>query len=599
MSKPHTLVHQLARWADVAGDRPAIHGRTGPGQWHSRTWSQYWREAREVARGLQALGHQVGDCVAIVAENRPEWSICQFGIMANRGVPAPIYTTLTWEQVAYILTHSQSKIAICDTAAQLEKYQRCIAEGATPTVEHIITLDDLGSDDDRVITYQALLELGRDRDEAELDARVDALTDTETALLIYTTGTTGQPKAVQIEHGGVLSCADACLSRFSNLRQNNQYSTVSYLPLCHVAEQLFTTFFHLDTGGQVYYCPDIKQLKDYLVDVRPTFFVGVPRVWEKFQAVLQMKLGAATGVKARLTRWALATELASFKKESASGVPHNGKRRRLANRLVISKIKSALGLEDLLIAGTGAAPISVDTLEFFASLGVTIYEGYGMSETTGLATLNEYMRPRFGSVGTAIDGVEIKIAEDDEILLKGRGMTRGYLRQPEQTKELLDDDGWLHTGDLGSLVDGHLKITGRKKDLLITAGGKNVAPALMEGHLKSIFGISQAVVVGDGQPYLSALLTLDGESLGDLAEKVGITAGTVESMASDAKLRAWVTEQMEARCNAKVARYQMIKKFEILPTEFTVDSGEVTPTMKIKRNVVNEKYADEINRFYA
>ena len=599
MSKPHTLVHQLAHWAASASARPAIHGRSRPGHWNTWSWAQYWTEAREVARGLQALGHQAGDCVAIVANNRPQWSICQFGIMANRGVPAPIYTTLTWEQVAYIVNHSLSKIVICDTQEQLDKYDKAIAEGQAPTVEHIVTLDDLGSDNPKVISYQALLERGRAQDEAELDKRLDALTQDETALLIYTSGTTGLPKAVQIEHGGVLSVASACLSRFPSLRENHQYSTVSYLPLCHVAEQLFTTFFHLDTGGQVYYCPDMTQLKDFLAEVRPTFFAGVPRVWQKFQVVLEAKLGAATGVKAMLTRWALATELASFKKEVATGAPQDGLARRIANKLVISKVKSALGLENVLIAGTGAAPISVETLEFFASLGVTIYEGYGMSETTGLATLSEYRRPQFGAVGTALEGVEIKIADDDEILLKGRGMTRGYLRQPEKTKELLDDDGWLHTGDLGSLTGGLLKITGRKKDLLITAGGKNVAPSEMEGYLTSIFGVAQAVVVGDGQPYLAALLTLDGEALTDLAAKVGVGVGTVASMAGDPRVHEWVSAQVEERCNVRVARYQTIKKFEILPTEFTVDTGEVTPTMKIKRNVVNEKYAEQIAGLYS
>ena len=590
----------MARWADVAADRPAIHGRTRPGVWKTWTWKQYWSDARDVARGLIALGHDVGDCVAIVADNRPEWSICQFGIMAARGVPAPIYTTLTHDQVAYIVSHSESKIAICDSQEQLDKYLTSIARGDTPTVERIITLDDLGSDDKRVITYAALLELGRAQDEAPLTKRLDELTDTETALLIYTSGTTGKPKAVQIDHGGVLAVAQSCLQRFQTLRDMNQYKTVSYLPLCHVAEQLFTTFFHLDTGGQVYYCPDIKQIKDYLVEVRPTFFAGVPRVWEKFQAVLEARLGEATGVKAKLTTWARATELAAFKREVASGQAVDTFSRRLANKLVISKIKNALGLENVMIAGCGAAPISVETLEFFASLGITIYEGYGMSETTGLATLATHGQPMFGTVGLALDGVEIEIAEDDEILLKGRNMTRGYLRQPEKTKELIDDDGWLHTGDLGAVqANGALKITGRKKDLIITAGGKNVAPSEMEGYLKSIFGVSQAVVVGDRQPFLAALVTLDGEALAEIAAKIGTDATTIPAMAEDDRVRQWLTEQIEQRCNSKVARYQTIKKFTVLPVEFSVDSGEVTPTMKIKRNVVNAKFADEIARLYA
>ncbi len=600
MSTPHTLVHQLANWAETTGARPAIHGKKSGDGWNTWSWRQYWDEARLVARGLQALGHGVAECVAIVGNNRPEWSILQFAIMANRGIPAPIYTTLMNEQVAFIVAHSQCKIAICDTQEQLDKYLWGITSGETPLVEHIVTMDDLGSTDERVITYEQLKERGRSVEEAELDKRLAELTTDETCLLIYTSGTTGTPKAVQLEHGGILMMSKACIDRFPSYRETGAYRTVSYLPLCHVAEQLFTTFFHLDTGGEVYYCPDIKQIKAFLNDVRPTFFVGVPRVWEKFQAVLEQKLNAVTGLKGALTKWALRTELEAFKREVATGAPQQGFLRNLANKLVISKVKTALGLENVVVAGTGAAPISIETLEFFASLGLTIYEGYGMSETTGLATLGVYKKPSFGSVGKALDGVTIMIADDGEILLKGRNMTRGYLRQEAQTAELLDEEGWLHTGDLGSIDDqGLVRITGRKKDILITAGGKNVAPAEMEGYIKSIQGISQAVVVGDRKPYLTALVTLDGEVLEDLASAAGVTPSDVATMADQAQVHDYLMGEIASRCNERVASYQTIKKIKILPVEFTVDTGEVTPTMKVKRNVVNTKFSSDIEAFYA
>ncbi len=603
MGSRHTLVHQLADWAERTPDRPAIHGRSSPGEWNTWTWKRYWEDVRAVACGLLSLGHEVGDCVAIVANNRPEWSLCQFGIMACRGAPAPIYTTLMPEQVAFIVAHSRAKIAICDTQEQLDKYLAGVADGSTPLLQTVITMDDLGAESEavKIISFAEFLELGRAQAETELDKRLSELSEDETALLIYTSGTTGTPKGVQLEHGGMVMMAISCLDRFPFYRQPDAYRTVSYLPLCHVAEQLFTTFFHLDSGGEVYYCPDLKQLKDYLVEVRPTFFVGVPRVWEKFQAALESKLSAVTGLKGKLTRWALATELAAFKEDAKTGLRSESFSRNLANKLVISKVKSALGLENVLVAGTGAAPISVSTLEFFASLGITIYEGYGMSETTGLATLGVHGKPSFGSVGTALDGVTIKIADDDEILLKGRNMTRGYLHQPQKTAELLDEDGWLHTGDLGALDGEHLKITGRKKDLLITAGGKNVAPAEMEGYIKSIFGVSQAVVVGDQKPYLTALLTLDDEVLAELAARIGLSeaqAGSSEAMTQEDAVHAWVMAQVEERCNSKVARYQTIKKVTLLPVDFTVESGEITPTMKVKRNVVNEKYATEIAALY-
>lgn len=264
------------------------------------------------------------------------------------------------------------------------------------------------------------------------------------------------------------------------------------------------------------------------------------------------------------------------------------------------KIKTALGLDRIKIAGTAAAPISVGTLEFFASLGLTVHEAYGMSETTGVVTLNPPTAPRFGTVGTAVAGCEVKIADDGEILCKGRSMTRGYLGMPEQTAELFDADGWLRTGDLGRLdADGYLTITGRKKDILITAGGKNVAPAELEGYLNQIPGVAQAVVVGDRQPYLTALVTLDPENLAELAASAGTAVGALAAMAEDPKVTQFIQGRIEVDCNAKVARYQTVKKIKVLPNEFSIEGGELTPTLKVKRNVVSEKCADPIAALYA
>jgi long-subunit acyl-CoA synthetase (AMP-forming) len=272
----------------------------------------------------------------------------------------------------------------------------------------------------------------------------------------------------------------------------------------------------------------------------------------------------------------------------------------MANKLVIDKVKDAIGMDQLLVAATGAAPISVATLEFFASLGIPIYEGFGMSETSGVATCGEQGKARFGTVGRALSCCEVQIAADGEILLKGINMTTGYLHMPERTAELLDDDGWLHTGDLGSRDDdGYLKITGRKKDLIITAGGKNVAPAELEGYLRQIAGVGQAVVVGDRQPYLCALLTLDPEGIDALCERVGIDNSGLESVSVNVEVREYVEAQIEVLCNGRVAPYQTIKKFEILPLEFSVETDELTPTMKLKRNVVNEKFAAQIAAFYS
>lgn len=590
----HTLIHQLQFWAQKKPDVYAIHDKSGAG-WKELTWKQYEAAIREVAKGLIALGHTPGDCVAIVGDNRMDWVICQFGIMAARGIPAPIYATNTEEQVAYIVSHSRADIAICDTDVQLGKYLSSQSKGAIE-VAHFVTMDPVSSKQEKVRSLDDLRALGREQSDDELDTRISALTEDETALLIYTSGTTGVPKAVQLTHKNMLSVADGLLTHFPILDEV-PYRLVSYLPLCHVAEQMFTNMLNMRVGGDVYFCPDLKKIKDFLLEVEPTAFVGVPRVWEKFQAALEARFSEATGIKAMLTKWARRTEMACFKKEVETGRPVQTFSRKLANKLVISKVKEALGLTKLVTAATGAAPISVETLEFFASIGIIVNEGYGMSETAGVATSAVQGTVRFGSVGKPLPGVTVKIADDGEIIMRGPIMTKGYLHMPEKTAELIDEEGWLHSGDIGEIdSEGYLRITGRKKDLLITAGGKNVAPVEIENLLKQIAGVGQAVVVGDRQPYLCSLLTLDPEAKAELAGQLSISEAAL--IGSDA-LQTYLEEQVEAKCNSQLARYQTIKKFKVLPAEFTPESGELTPTMKLKRNVITERYSKEIDAFYS
>jgi long-subunit acyl-CoA synthetase (AMP-forming) len=597
MATPKTFTQQFCRWAEERGSAPAIHGKRADGTWATYTWSQYWTAAREAGKGLIALGHKPGECVAIVGANRPEWVICQMGITLARGIPAPSYATNTVEQVGHILENSEAKIAIADSAELLQRWGQA-AERKGVTLEKVVSM--LDGVDDEAMTLDALRALGREQDDAELDARIAATTEDEPCLLIYTSGTTGVAKGVMLDQGGIVAMTRSILGHVDIFRRPEDFRSVSYLPLCHVAEQLLTNFMQMVTGGEVYFCPDLSQVKDYLVEVRPTFFGAVPRVWEKFQAALEAKLAAATGLKAMLAGWARRTEGAAVREELRTGRPAHSLSRRLANKLVISKVKGALGLDQLRLAGTAAAPISVGTLDFFATLGIPIHEAYGMSETSGLVTLNPYGRPRFGTVGTVLPGCEVKIAEDGEIICKGRNMTRGYLRMPEKTAELIDDAGWLHTGDLGSFDgDGYLSITGRKKDILITAGGKNVAPAEMEGYVNQLPGVAQVVVVGDRMPYLTALITLDPENLDKLSAAAGTSGSSIEALAGDAKVTEYLQGRIERECNAKVARYQTIKRIKVLPVEFSVDGGELTPTMKVRRNVVTEKYARQIDSMYA
>jgi long-subunit acyl-CoA synthetase (AMP-forming) len=500
--------------------------------------------------------------------------------------------------MAYIIGNAQSKIVICDDETQLAKYIS-IAGGDSP-IEHIVTMDDLDSTDPRVITLAALMEKGDSVTDAELDARLDAVKMDDVALLVYTSGTTGLPKGAMLTHRGTDLIARAVADVFPSLL-HTETRNVSYLPLCHAAEQGVTNFAGLAIRSDTYFCGDLTQIKDYLVEARPTFFLAVPRVWEKFEAALRGKLAEATGIKAKLASWARATELAAFKEESATGRPVSSFSRNLANKLVISKIKEALGLDQLQVALSGAAPISVSTLEFFASIGLPISEGYGMTETTAFASVQPPGKLKFGTIGKPLLGVQAMIAEDGEIMLKGLNMVKGYHRLPDRTAELYDENGWMHTGDLGAIdEDGYISITGRKKDLIITAGGKNVAPAEMEGYLQSIPGVGQAVVVGDRQPYLAALIVLDPEALPELEVAAQISGlDDVASAARNPGVKRFIEQEMQEVCNKRVARYQTIKKINILPTIFSVEGGELTPTLKVKRNIVNEKYATEIAAFYA
>lgn len=589
---PETLVHRLLDFAAKQPSAPALHGLAPDGTPTHWTWGDYGEQVREIAAGLVVLGVESGACVSILASNRPEWVIAEFGIMAANAVPAPMYATLLAEQVAFILNHADAKVVFCDSDAQARKLKA--AAGDRPlTLVGLVPLTEPGvvAWDDLRARGRAQLSLAEDR-LAQVDP--DAL-----GLLIYTSGTTGEPKGVMLRHRGLCVMSDAVLDRFPQIKAGVHY--VSYLPLCHVAEQLMTNYLQTTTGGEVTFIDDPKNLRPALEAVRPQVVLGVPRVWEKIQAALEARLREATGIKARLASWALAIELAGFDADVArdDGEVRIGFLRGLARRLVITPILQKLGLDRADVCVTGAAPISESTLRFFASIGLTIYEGYGMTETSGVATSAEYRRPRFGTVGKPLPGVEVKIADDGEILLRGVIMTTGYLHRPQLTAELLDDDDWVHTGDLGSLdAEGNLKITGRKKDILITAGGKNIAPAELEAYIQTVDGIAQAVVVGDRKPYLAALVTLDPEALAAVAKGAGVEEAGAATLAADPRVQAWVQAQVESHCNSKVARVQTVKKTAVLPAEFTVDGGELTPTMKVKRKVVHQRYANEIAKLY-
>ncbi|MBI4261616.1 MAG: long-chain fatty acid--CoA ligase [Actinobacteria bacterium] len=418
--------------------------------------------------------------------------------------------------------------------------------------------------------------------------------------LIYTSGTTGPPKGVVITHRNVLWTAESLVRVAPHLPDGLR--AVSYLPLAHIAERVASLYLAIRKAAHVHMAPDILRFIEVVEEVRPEVFFGVPRVWEKVQAGVMAALAEEPNErKRRIALQAIEAGRRAVRLEQAGKPVPAGLRakRALFDRLVFSKIRHKLGLDRCVLAATAAAPISIDTLEFFAAIGIVLHEIYGMTEDTGPATSNRPGAVRLGTVGVPLPGVEVRLAEDGEVLVRGGVVSPGYYRDPEKTAETFDAEGWLHTGDVGAFDErGHLRIVDRKKELLITAGGKNVSPANLESLLKRHPLVGQACVVGDRRPYVAALVVLDGEVAPGWARERGIAFSSLSELAVDHRVREEVQRAVDD-ANQHVSQAEAVKRFAILPTEWTVDSEELTPTLKLKRRVVHEKYADEIDRLYA
>ena len=591
-----TVIDRFRKNAKVRGGATALYAHVD-GEWQTISWSAYWKNARRFAGALISIGIDVNDAVTIMGNNCPQWAIADVGTMMARAVPAGIYQTSTPEQCAYIANHCEARVYVVESAEMWESVEPIVDE--LDHVEHFVFIRGIDEvDHPKAIGFDAFLKLGDEHLDAA-DARIDEIDLGDLATLIYTSGTTGPPKGVMLTQKNLSFTSLEAVKLIGGL--GPQDCSVSYLPLSHIAEQMFTIHIPLTAGSSVWFCDDIKKVKDALLAARPTFFLGVPRVWEKFKVALESRLGEATGVKAKIVDWSrkVGVEAGYKKLEEGNLSGSMAVKYQMADRLFFSKLKDQLGLDRLRVAVVGAAPIGLDVLEFFLSCGIPIHEVYGQSEDCGPTTFN---RPqpgwtRLGTAGRPFPKIEVRIAEDGEILVRGDNVFTGYYKNPEATEETLVD-GWLHSGDIGEFdEDGFLKITDRKKDLIITAGGKNVAPQKIETYLRQIEGISQAVVIGDKRKFLSALLTVDPERGPVVAEERGWLTD-LEELARHEAFRAHVDEGVR-EANAKLARYETIKKFTILPQDFTVESGELTPTQKIKRRVINDHYADEIEEFYA
>lgn len=587
-----TMTHRILQQAVTRPTAPAYYERIG-GAWQPTDWATYVGQIREAGRALIALGLEPGGAVCILGFNRPEWTTMDVAAFSVGGVPAGIYTTCSAEEVAYIIAHSEAPIVLLEDAGQWEKVNQKRDE--LPHLKHVVMMKGVPTiDDPMVMTWEAFLARAAEADDAAFDARVEGLAPDQLATLIYTSGTTGPPKGVMLTHDNLAFTANIGVEIASATADD---CALSYLPLSHIAEQMFSIHVASTAGYAVYYAESIDKVPDNLKEVQPTVFFGVPRIWEKFYAGVSTKMAAATGAKAALVKWArgVGAKVSALKNrgEAPSGllaVQYN-----LANKLIFSKLKPAIGLGRAKVAVSGAAPITREVLEFFASLDVIINEVYGQSEGTGPTSFNAAGKTKFGTVGPPLPGVEVKIAEDGEILVKGRNVFAGYYKDQAATDETLID-GYLHSGDLGAFdADGFLKITGRKKEIIITAGGKNITPKNVEEALKTIPLINEAVMIGDQRKFCSALVTLDPERAEEWAAANNADLATLHE---NETLIAEVQRGVDA-ANEKFARVEQIKKFRILPRNLTVDDKELTPTLKVKRRFVYENWADLIETMYA
>jgi long-chain acyl-CoA synthetase len=582
-----TIADLLPLAAEKYGDQAALKHKAGD-EWVETSYADLGGIVREIALGLAELGVEPGDKVAILAHTRPEWTHACFGILCAGATLVTIYQTNSPEECHYVAHHSETKAIFVEDAEQLAKIRA--VEQDLPKLESVVIMEPGDADVGDAIPLDDLRERGRGRDESEFDERVSAISPDHNCLFIYTSGTTGPPKGCELTHGNYRQITSMVQTQ-GILEEGD--AVYLFLPLAH-AFAILIQFVALDLGGTIaYWEKDPAKIIPNLTEVRPTYFPSIPRMFEKIYTLAtsaapdreELERAVDLGVKVRDMEARgedVPQELRGPFEEAEEKLYKN------VRALFGGRIRQCV---------TGAAPIAKEILEFFYACGVPIMEGYGMTETATAAVVNTPEAFRFGSVGKPLPGVELKVADDGEILLKGPNIFTGYYKNEEATRETLEG-GWLHTGDLGYVdEDGFLFITGRKKDIIITAGGKNITPANLENGLKQNRWISQAVVVGDRRPYLVALITIDPEELPALAEQLGVEADA-EAMANDDKVRAEIQKTVD-EVNSKVGPVEQIKRFRILPADLTQETGELTPTLKVKRNVVHEKFDGVIDEIYA
>lgn len=607
MSRP-TLAQAVRERARTGPDAVAMREKN-LGLWEEITWADYWEQSVLVGHALLAAGVQVGDRVAVHSENRPEWLFCDVGITAVRAATVGLYTTNPAPEVLHVLRDSGSSLLVAEDQEQLDKALEVIDD--LPQLTTIVYLDPRGIhgryDDPRLVSWDDFLAAGRAHAQEHpgaVEALVDAAQPDDLATLVYTSGTTGPPKGAMLSTGNIAWVVERLRTdALIDPAANEKDLAVSYLPLCHVAERLFTVWTSAASGVQMNFAESIDTVQLALREIQPTLLFGVPRIWEKLVAGVQIRMSGASRLKRanfalwmRVSRWIGRTLVA------------NQGRHTLATRVAYAvgwlflyrALRERLGLSKVRYAASGAAPIAPEVLEFFMGLGLPMHEVYGMTENSAVATANRRGRVLLGTVGEPQDGIELRIDDETgEILTRHEGTFAGYWNNPEATASTIDADGWLHTGDVGEWVDGtHVRITDRLKDIIITAGGKNIAPSEIENSLKASPYVKEAIVIGDRRKFLTALIGIELDTVGDWAQRQRMPFTTYRDLTEKPEVRALVQKVVD-ETNTKFASVETIKAFTLLPKELDHDDGELTATQKVRRSAVTAQFEDLIDQMYA
>ena len=592
-----SLPHKLLARAETDGDSVALRHKT-MGVWREYTWNDYAHKARLAGLGLRSLGVQQGDKVAVHAENRPEWVFADLGAQGIGAVTVGVYPTSPAAEVRYLLAHSETKVVVVEDEEQLDKTLDVWDE--LEELDYAVVIDPRGVrvlDDPRILTFEELLELGAQQPATDFDESVAALDSSEVAIIVYTSGTTGPPKGAMLSHNNM----HAAFTDYDKLFSAGPGDDVlSYLPLCHIAERLVTVVNGISGGYTANFGEGGEAFVNDLREVQPTFFLGVPRVWEKMLAGVQVRMNDASWLKRRNYQFwtARGGRLAEARKRGELGLAD----RVLAGVgwfMLYRALKERLGMSRCRSALSGAAPIAPQILDWFWSIGVPVREGYGQTENCAQATINPQHGVRIGTVGLPVAGAEVRIATDGEILTRGEGTFVGYYKNPEATAATIDADGWLHTGDIGVIdEDGYLKITDRKKDIIITAGGKNISPSEIENSLKVSPFVREAVVIGDRRKYLTALVGIEYQTVGDWATRRGLAYTTYADLSNKPEVRSLI-DGVVKETNRAFAQVETIKRFEFMTVELDHTDGQLTATQKVKRSAIASQFEDVIEQMYS